>query len=305
MVNMNDLLELQVTIFLLIAAGYVLSRVGVLPASARKPLTDLVIDFILPCNIIVSFLLEFDREILTACAVVLAVSLGIQVFALLAWRVFFPKARDGEAAVLEYATLVSNAGFLGNPIVEGLYGAQGLLYASVYMVPQRIMMWSAGVSCFTGAKGRDVLKKTLTHPCIVAVGIGLILMLGQFTLPAGLERTLRTASSCNTALSMIVIGNILAEVDPRTVVNRRTLWYCVVRLAVIPLLVLGACRLLGLNALVTEVATVLAGMPAAATTAILAAKYGRAEHFAVKLVFLSTLLSLVTIPALCMLMTVL
>ncbi|MGN0984348.1 MAG: AEC family transporter [Gemmiger sp.] len=302
MVNMTDLIDLQITIFLLMGAGYVMTRWGILPISARKPLTDLVIDFILPCNIIVSFMMEFDLTVLAACLVVLLVSVGIQLFTTAAGRLFYPRAKGDEVPVLQYATLVSNAGFLGSPIVEGLYGAQGLLYASIYLIPQRIMMWSAGVSCFTGIRGKGVVKKVLTHPCIVAVAIGLVLMLSQAPLPGGLEKTLRLASGCNTALSMIVIGNILAEVDPRTVISRQSLWYCAVRLLLLPLLVLAACRLLALDSLVSAVSTVLAGMPAAATTAILAAKYGRGEHFAVSLVFLSTLLSLVTIPALCLLM---
>lgn len=304
MVNMKDLLDLQITIFLLIAAGYILAKAGALPAAARKPLSNLVIDFILPCNIVVSFMMEFNAQVLASCLVVLLVSVGIQVFTAATGRLFYPRARGDEVPVLQYATLVSNAGFLGNPVVEGLYGAQGLLYASIYLVPQRIMMWSAGVSCFTGVRGKGVLKKVLTHPCIVAVFLGLLLMLFQISLPAGLEKALRLAGGSNTALSMIVIGNILAEIDPRSVVSRQSLWYCAVRLVVLPLLVLAACRLLGLDALVTEVSTVLAGMPAAATTAILAAQYDRGEHFAVSLVFLSTLFSLVSIPALCLVMTV-
>lgn len=304
MVSIKDLLDLQITIFLLMAAGYILTRVGVLPASARKPLTDLVIDFVLPCSIIVSFMMELSTELLTACLAALLVSVGIQIFTAAAGRWFYPRAGEQERPVLQYGTLVSNAGFMGSPVVEGLYGAQGLLYASIYLIPQRIMMWSAGVSCFTGMRGKGVVKKVATHPCIVAVYIGLVLMLFQIRLPAGLEQALRLAGGGNTALSMIVIGNILAEVDPRSVINRRSLWYCAVRLVILPLLVLGACRLAGVDGLVTQVSTVLAGMPAAATTAILAAKYNKAPHFAVSLVFLSTLLSLLTIPALCLLMTV-
>ena len=82
--------------------------------------------------------------------------------------------------VLQYATVCSNAGFLGNPVAEGLYGSIGLLYASVYLIPQRIVMWSAGISYFTESPSRkEVVKKVLTHPCIVAVEIGIVLMVTQ------------------------------------------------------------------------------------------------------------------------------
>lgn len=304
MVDMNTLLSLQITIFLLVLAGYIMTKMGILPPSVRGPLSDLVIDFILPCNIIVSFLLEFNKEILQACLTILAVSICIQILTIFAGNKFFSKKNPGEHTVLKYATIVSNAGFLGNPIAQGLYGEVGLLYASVYLIPVRIFMWSAGITCFTGTKGKNVMKKVLTHPCIVAVMIGMVLMIWQIPLPAGLEKTLRTAGNCNTALCMIVIGNILAEIRIRDVFSKKTFWYSVVRLLIIPTIVFAGCRAAKLDTVVTGVSTVLAGMPAPASGVILAAKYHGEEHFAVKIVFLSTVLSLITIPLLCMMMTV-
>lgn len=299
MVDMSTLGSLQATIFLLMLAGYVMTKIGILGPSARQPLTNLVIDFVLPCNIIVSFLIEFNRGIMMACLAILLVSMGIQVFSFFAGNFFYSRDNKARHTVLKYATIVSNAGFLGNPVAQGLYGDQGLLYASVYLIPVRIFMWSAGVSCFTESDGKSVVKKVATHPCIIAVMIGLILMIFQIPLPGALESTLRTAANCNTALSMIVIGNILAEVKIRDVVSKTAVWYCIVRLVIMPVIVFTACRVIGIDRLVTEVSTVLAGMPAPATVAILAAKYHGDEHFAVKIIFLSTLLSMVSIPGIC------
>lgn len=303
MVDMNTLGSLQATIFLLMLAGYVMTKIGILGASARQPLTDLVIDFVLPCNIIVSFLIEFNHEIMLACLTILAVSMGIQIVSFLVGSYFYSTNHKARHAVLKYATIVSNAGFLGNPVAQGLYGEQGLLYASVYLIPVRIFMWSAGISCFTESAGKNVMKKVIRHPCIIAVMIGLVLMIFQIQLPVGVESTLRAAANCNTALSMIVIGNILAEVKIREIISIETIWYCAVRLIVMPAIVFAACRVIGIDRLVTEVSTVLAGMPAPATVAILAAKYHGDEGFAVKIIFLSTLLSLVSIPGICFFMS--
>ncbi len=300
-----QLLNLQFTIFFLVGAGYLLTRLGIFPVTARKPLTDLVLDFILPCNIIVSFIIEFDREVLTGCLLSFAVAAVCQVLTCALGYLLYGRDGDTGNRVLQYATFVSNAGFLGLPIISGLYGARALLYASVYLIPQRIMMWSAGVSCFENVKGRDVLKKIATHPCIIATVIGLGLMLTQLPVPAALEQALRAAGNCNTGLSMIVVGNILAGVDAREVLSRRGLGYCVLRLAVLPLCTLVGCRLVGLDALVTKVSVILSGMPAAATTALMAARYNTAEKLAAGLVFLSTLVSLVTIPLLALLMELL
>lgn len=302
MVDMKTLVDLQITIFLLMMAGYVMTKIKLLNEDSRKTLSNLLINFILPCNIIVSFMMDFNRKILLDGLLILIISTCIQIVLTLTARFFYPGTEPGRLAVLKYGTIVSNAGFLGNPITQGLYGNQGLLYASIYLVPQRIVMWSAGVTCFTGKKGKNVIRKILTHPCIVAVVLGLILMITQLQLPVGLEKTIRSAGNCNTAISMIVIGNILAGVKPSEIIDRDNIKFCVIRLFVIPLLVLAALRLFHVHGLVTNVSVVLAGMPAAATTAILAAKYDGDAGFAAKIVFLSTILSLGSIPILCLIM---
>ena len=302
MVDMSNLLNLQITIFCLRAAGFILTKLQILSADARKPLSNLLINFILPCNMITSFLMEFNQKILMDCLVILIVSICIQVFAVLTSKYFYPKTSDSKLPVLRYGTIASNAGFMGNPIAQGLYGDQGLLYASIYLIPMRTVMWSFGVACFTGTKGKGVVKKILTHPCIIAVFIGLFLMITQIQLPQGIEQTLRYAGNANTALSMILIGNILAEVHASEILDTKAWWYCVVRLAIIPIIVLITCNFAGIDEMVKQVSVVLSGMPAAATTAILAAKYDGDTHFAAKIVFISTLLSMLSVPLLCILM---
>lgn len=302
MVDMSNLLNLQITIFCLMLAGYILTKTNVLSADARKPLSNLLINFILPCNIITSFMMEFNQKIMVDCLSIFIVSICLQTFVVLTSKYFYPKADSDKLPVLRYGTIVSNAGFMGSPIAQGLYGNQGLLYSSIYLIPLRAVMWSFGVTCFTGAKGKGVLKKILTHPCIVAVFLGMILMITQFQLPEGIEQTIRYAGNANTALSMIVIGNILAEVKASEIFDLKAWWFCIVRLAIIPLLVLISCEFAGVDELVKQLSVVLASMPAAATTAILAAKYDGDAHFAAKIVFLSTLLSMISVPLLCMFM---
>lgn len=301
MVDIKTLIDLQITIFCLLLAGYVMTRVGVLTLDARKPLSALLINFVLPCNILFSFMIDFNMQILMDCLSVLIVSVCIQVFAVVASKFIYPHSTPKQSAVLRYGTVVSNAGFMGNPVAYGLFGAQGLLYASFYQIPLRIFMWSAGVACFTGTKGDHVVRKVLTHPCIIAILLGIPLMVFQIPLPSGLEKAVTYSSNCTTALSMLTIGNILAGVNLKTAFSAKALWYCLVRLLLIPALVYGGCLLFHVEPMVRSVSIVLSGMPAAATTAILAANYDCDDEFAAKLVFMSTILSLFTIPLLCVL----
>ena len=302
MIATDNLLITQITMLILLLTGYVLVKINVIQNEFRKSLTDLIIKFILPCNIIKSFIMEFDMQIMGSCIVVLLVSSATQVLSLFLARLLFDRAEDGKRQPLLYTIQVSNAGFLGNPIVEGLYGAQGLLYGSLYLIPQRIMMWSYGITCFSGTRGKGVLKKVLTHPCIVAAFIGLVLMVTQLPLPLWLEKPMGMVGSCNTALSLIVIGGVLAELDPRHVISKPALLCCFVRLLLLPLLVLAGCLALKLDPLVMQISVILAGMPAPLTSAMLASQYGKDDKLAASLILLSTVASMVTIPMLCLLM---
>lgn len=299
MVDFNNLIDLQIEIFILIFIGYILRKLNIISKENRKSVTDLVIDIILPANIICSFMIEMNQEIIISGLTILIVSIVIQLACQFLGKYFFNQATARQQSVLQYGTICSNAGFMGSPLIQGLYGLDGLLFASIYLIPQRIVMWSGGVACFSDAKGKDVIKKVITHPCIVAVFIGMVLMISQVQLPNFITVSIQSISNCTMALSMIVIGGILAEIRFKDVLNKLTIYYSVIRLLVIPILVLIPCVLLSLPPLVTAVATVLAGMPAGSTTAILAEKYQGDAKLAVEIVFLSTALSLFTIPVLC------
>ena len=158
-------------------------------------------------------------------------------------------------------------------------------------------MWSEGVSVFTEAPTKkEMLKKIFTHPCIIACEIGIVLMLTGWRPPHFLEETITSISNCNTAMSMLVIGMILADADPKTIIDKDVLFYTFIRLLIIPFCVFIPCWLLHTDSLVMGVSVILAAMPAGATTTILASKYDCEEEFSVKLVVFSTAASLITTP---------
>ncbi len=294
---MQQLVNLQFTMFAMIAAGVILKKVGIIGEEGKNNLTDLVIFLILPSNIIRSFMVEFSIKILYTFAGVLIISILIQVVCSLLGHILYNKMEPSKKKCLQYGTICSNAGFLGNPVAEGVFGTMGLTLASIYLIPQRIVMWSAGISVFTESPSKKALvKKVLTHPCIIACMVGILLLVSQLQLPGFLTETITALSSCNTALSMMVIGLILADINVKSMLDKRVLYYTLIRLVLIPVLVYIPCELLQVDPLVTGVCVLLAAMPAGATTSILASKYNGDAEFATNMVIVSTLASLVTTP---------
>lgn len=294
---MEELINLQLMMFSLIAIGLFLKKKGMIGQTGQKNLTDLVVNLILPCNIIQSFMIQFSTSVFKDFIEIFVISLLIQVFCVFIGHFLFRKTTEGRRRCLRYGTICSNAGFMGNPVAQGVFGSMGLTLASVYLIPQRVMMWSEGITVFTEAPGKkELLKKVLTHPCIIACEVGVILMLTGWRPPEFITEVITSISNCNTAVSMMVIGMILADADPKTLLDKDILFYTFLRLLVIPFVVWVPCVCFHIDSLVTGVSVLLAAMPAGATTTILAAKYDGDAEFAVKLVVFSTAVSLLTTP---------
>lgn len=299
--ELQGLLDLQLMMFVLMSVGYVLRKNGTVTKEGRSVLTDLIINVILPCNIITAFCIDFDRKILISGMQVLVISVVLQLFCTFLAAFAYRKVDKKKRMVLQYATVCSNAGFLGNPIAEGLYGFMGLLYASIYLIPQRIVMWSTGVSYFTESPSkRDVIKKVLKHPCIIAVEIGIIMMLTGFRFPEFLQRSVKSLGGCTTAITMLFIGTVLADAGLHNLLSRMTVLFSVVRLILIPFAVAAGCYLFHVGGTAAGLSVVLAAMPAGSTTAILAAKYHGDEVFATQCVVITTVLSMIILPVWCL-----
>ncbi len=293
---METLVTLQITIFLLVAVGFVLKRIHIVGPQGQKNINDMVIYVILPCNILRAFLDSPAENGFLSYLEVLIISVFIQAFCVIYGKIAFRKEPEGRQKCLRYGTICSNAGFLGNPIAEGVYGAEGLMLASIYLIPQRIMMWSSGLAVFSGTSDKkQTIKKVLTHPCILACILGIIFMLADIQLPPGLDGMVTAVGNCNTAMSMMVIGMILADINIRDFWDRTVVKYTIHRLIIIPAAVYAVCRFLPLDRTAFGICVLLAAMPAGATTSILAEKYDMEPAFATKMVIFSTLLSLPTI----------
>lgn len=317
--DISGLWTLQCMMFLLVAAGALLKKKGILKESGKEILTDMVLYVFLPCNIINSFRMEFDLNILRKFAVVLGISILVQAVCYALSKCLYNRKSVEIKRVMQYCTIVSNSGFLGLPIAEGIYGAEGLMYASIFIIPMRVMMWSAGIACFTESPDfKSVVKKIAVHPCIIAVYIGLGLMVLHTPLMglydgiltgsgaavgavvsvfvAATDKAVRSAGGCTTALTMLLIGMMLADVKASSMLNRDVLFISALRLVVLPVLVLAGCRLGGADPFLTGICVLITGMPAGSSSAILASKYGCDYTFATKCVVVSTLLSMLSIP---------
>lgn len=296
------LFNLQSTLFAMMLIGTWMKKKGIMDENGKRCMTDLCVNIIIPCNILKSFLIEFNLDILKTCGLLFVSAAIMQGICLLLNQWLFNRYPPQRKKVLQYCTLVPMSGFLGNPITEGIYNQIGVLYTSIYLIPMRIMMWSAGTAYFTAntrLSRKKLIKNILTHPCLAAIYIGIFFMITQLPLPRFVTETIRYISSCNSAVTMFIVGTILADVKLSSIFSKDTLAFSFFRLIVLPAISLGLGLLLGLDAVSLGISVLMTGMPAGATAAIFAARYESDAAFATKCVVMTTLVSMITLPAWC------
>lgn len=296
--DIRTLLQLQLSMYLIVAAGMFLSRINFISQENERFLSNLLIQFILPCNIIKSFLIEFNGELLRQFAAVLGIAcLAAAVQMVLGWAAF-RRFETGLRKVMQYGMINANSAFIALPIIEGMFGAAGLAQAAVYMIPVRVSIWTVGLSIFSAqeARGSTLIKKCVLHPCMVGLYIGMFLMLTQIPLPGFLRDALGFSSNCMTALSMLLIGAILSRVPLRSGLKPPVFYFCLIRLIVLPAIIFAACTLLRVDSLIRGVCVVMTAMPAASLTAVLAKQYHADAQAAGYVVIVSTVLNTLTLP---------
>jgi predicted permease len=171
------------------------------------------------------------------------------------------------------------------------------MYGSIYVIIFQTLVWTYGVSIYQGAAERGQLKKALLNMGNIAVLAGLGIWLLPFDLPGAVQTSIVTLSQLTTPLSMIVVGATLAEVPVRGLLSGAELWIgTAMRIVVIPAAVYGVMRVFGVVDLPAKIAAFLTAMPAAAQSVIFAERYGANTALASRTVFVSTVLSVVTLP---------
>ena len=293
---LEKMLTMQMMMFLMVFIGFIVRKREIIGAQARKDMIDFCLFVTLPFNILNSFLGEWNLSMLASCGMILLLSAGYNAISVLVSFLLYNKKEDKQQKTLRYGTIVSNGGFLGNPVLEGIYGTAGAFYASIFMFPVRVVMWSVGVSVFLKGHRQNVWKKIVTNPCIVVMFIGAAIMGSGIVLPEFMTKTINGISNCNMTLSMMLIGMFLAEINPRGLIDKTMIFYAAIRLIGIPAIIFGLTSFIAIDPMLRGVTVIIAGMPAPITTALLSAKYGGDERYATGMIFLSTIISLITLP---------
>ena len=297
---MSDLvtrmIDTQLLLFLYMICGFIISKIHIIREDNRGVLVRLLMDVAMPMMVLAAFNKPTTMDEIKSSLLVMFIALiGCVVtggLGLLLWR----NEPENKRKVLMYASMFSNSGNAGLPIISLVFGSEGVFYTSMYLIPPRIMQWTVGLGMFVKPEKGSWVKNVLLNPMVVAVYIGAILMLTNWQIPGVFGTAISNLGSMTAPLSMILIGATLAHMDVRMLLDKSVLLVSALRLLVFPLLFAIPLKLLGVDDLTVNVCVILLAMPVASNTAAMAERYGGDYVFASACVSVSTLLSVVTVP---------
>lgn len=288
--------------FLLIAVGVLCDRIGMITPRGAKQMASLLLYLVSPSLIVTSYQRDYDpdkTELLLWCVGLAVVThlVGIG-FGKLLFRPNerrYPNHRDRIAF---YGSMYSNAGFFAYPVLSAVFGSEGIFYGVAYTAVFLVFNWTHGVVLLTKKFSWRFLAKLLVNPAIISVALGLLLYFTGWRLPQPANDLLLYIGDLNTPLAMIVIGCWCSRVNWRQALRDWTLYLVsAVRLLFIPLVMLALYRLLAVNDTILIAALIPAASPAGANTSMMTAVFGGDQYYGSQIIAVSTLLCIVTLPA--------
>ena len=280
--------------FVLMAIGFVAYRKQILSNQGTKDIGKLLLNVAIPMIVISNFCVEksaektaelFESALLSFLCMALSVA-----FAYLAYH--------KKDRIAEFSAAFSNAGFIGIPLVQAIFGSGAVFYISVMIVLINLLQWTYGVYTMTDDKSVMDFKKIMKNPLILSVGIGIVIYFLNIRLPKIAMDIISSISAINTPLAMIVSGVYLAQSDLLNAMRKKDAWLLSLsRLIVIPLIVMLVFRFLPFGGTAMKLSILLAGAcPVGSNVAVFAQQYDKDYRKGVEYVCVSTLLSILALP---------
>lgn len=306
-------LNSMLVLFLCMVIGYAVVKAKAISVSSAAVFSSLLLNVTVPALIIKSMIFKVGVDDIKVVAIVFVIALFFHLFGLLlglgVTRIFKPT--EDKAVIWVFMMTFANVGYMGYPVIGSIYGDSALFYVTIVNLVFNILVPTLGIKLMSKGSSFDFsMNNLLKSPPILATMFGLVILVCVNLLPSSIndyalvnsfttvsKATLNMVGAITSPLAMIVVGINLTRVKFGAVLKDWTIYVLsFLRLIVIPVLVFFIASIFISDSLVVAVITLLSGMPAAALTVIFAISYNKNDVVAAELVFVSTVLSILTIP---------
>ena len=293
----------MLTLFAIVVVGYVAGKKEYMGGTFDKRLSKLVIDITCPALILSS---AMTGELPDRRYILPLLGISALTYVLLTGVAFWlprllTKRKDDEG-VIGFAMMFGNVGFMGYPIVASIFGHEAVFYAAVLNVVNTFAVFTVGTILITGktVNGPKFQKKVLwSTPMLSAYVTMLIVALEITGIPTWISQPLTMIGNITVPAALLIIGSSMSQLPLRSLLGNRTIYLTtLLRLALLPIAIHYLFTALGFDSFVVGINTVVIAMPVATYGTILCLRHGKDTTLITEVTFITTLLSMLTIPLL-------
>lgn len=283
---------------ILVAVGFLCDRFKIYTQKASRLTNNLLFYVVTPAVIAEAFLsVEMTPESLNSLLMASLCAFLTHVVAIVMTLPFFRKGERQVNCIYKYASVYGNVGYMAIPLAGAVLGEKGVFYCSAGIAVFNLFAFTHGVWLMRTEGSKFDWKKLLINPGTISIALGLPLFLLRVKLPGVIAQPVGYVADLNTPLAMILFGTYLANTDLKTMfLQKKTYLTALFKLILLPLCMLLIFRLMGLTGALMTACVITASVPSANNTIMFAAKYDKDTGVASKAVSVVSIFSIVTMP---------
>lgn len=301
---LHAMFDVTATLFIIVIVGYIAGKLGYLGGDFDRQLSRIVINITCPALILSSAMtgeLPDRRLIIPLLAVSVVTYIVLAAAAFLLPRCFVRER--STRGIVGFALMFGNVGFMGYPVVASLFGHEAVFYAAVLNVVNTFAVFTVGIMLVVGSSGTEgqrFQKEVLYSTPMLSAYLSMLIVAFQIeNIPVFISQPLTLIGQITVPAALLIIGSSMSQLPLRAMLGNRTVYIATaLRLVILPLAVYGLCRVLGFAPFVVNINTLVVAMPVATYGTILCLKYHRDTTWIAEVTFITTLLSMLTIPLL-------
>lgn len=291
------LTQMGILVFIM-AVGFFCTKIGVTGPEFTRSGSKVVLNVLLVFTILDS-VTSAEMELSLADVGVDLAAYFAMVFISAALGFIVARLLGGRAdrrGISAFAVAFSNTVFVGFPVIESIYGAEGLLVATLSNVPFNLLVYTMGVAMINGSSKGMSVKSAISAP-LVATVIAVAFFMSGLKFPEPVVECFDIIGSGTVPMSMLVVGASLGSISVKeALTDWRVYAVSFVRLILSPLVVWLVLKLFVHDDMLLGISMILGACPTAMIATALAIRGERDEAYASQCIFVSTVLSAVTMP---------
>ncbi len=290
---LNQLIKM----LLIILLAFFCFRKGVIDQNGNKTVSNLLLTVVNPILIITVYQTDYDADLVHGLLISFVCGAAAHIIGIVIAALFIPRKNNPEYAIERFASVYSNCGFIGIPLIASILGDTGVFYLTAYMTVFNLFSWTHGLVLLKQSFSWKQMREGLLSPIFLATCAAMVLFFARIRIPELVLDSMDYVASMNTPLAMMVAGFSVAQADLKKIFTNLAVYRAAaLKLIAVPLAVLAFLLLLRVDHTVLYTVLTAAACPTATTLTMMAMRYEKNYTYGSEIFAFTTVLSVVTIP---------